>query len=207
MLAEAFWTARENARGQNRHGGDHGEPDEAGREGKSAPADERHPQGREDHPADAGAVVGHAEGRRPLRDEPGGHDGIDGGSTQSRPAGARQERCAIELPGGLGQGPAQHAEAQENRPRHRDPGQAEAPVQGRHVGDHEHAGEKVEGDGARHQRHGPAPRRAHGFEIDRGSIEADAPAEGGDHESGRDDAPAMEGCGNGRGGKGNGHEP
>ena len=72
------------------------------------------------------------------------------------------------------------------------PGNAEAAVERRHVGDDERAGEVMHRHGGRDDPEREPARLAHRMQVDRRAVETEAPAEERQHEGRADDPPAIE---------------
>ena len=70
--------------------------------------------------------------------------------------------------------------------------QAEAAIERRQVGHDDGADQEMRGDRRRDERQRPAARRAHRLQIDRRAVEAEAPAEHGEHEGRADHPPSVE---------------
>ena len=184
--------ARQQPVGQNPDRDSHDKADDRCRQRKSQHADRRYPQRREDHAADAAAVVGHRKRGRPRAHEPGRHDGVECGRAHGAPAKAGEQRCGEQLPRRNRERPARHTHRQRQCAGLRHHGKAKPPMDRRQVGTGNGADQEVHRDRGRHQRQRPSSRALDDAEEHGRAVEADAPAEHRHDERSAHDAPAVE---------------
>ena len=177
MLPQALRGFVEDQKGEGAHQHHCHQADHQRRHAKAEAFNQEHPQGRENHPAQAGTVVRLAQGLGALLDVPRGDQGINGGGSQCHPANARTEGAGIQHPRLVGLSPEIHPDAQSDTAQQRNDRHSETGIHPRQVGDDHCAAEKVQGDGSRYQCDWPACTVHHGLHVNRRPVKPHAPAD------------------------------
>jgi hypothetical protein len=99
LLAHALGRSCDHVRTKASHDGQHGRAHQHGGGGKPHRSDQRAPQRRENHAAQAGAVIGLGQRHGPAAHKPRRDDGVNARRAHGDPAAARQHRGHKQLPG------------------------------------------------------------------------------------------------------------
>ena len=156
---------------------------------KSPKFNQRDPEGREHHPADAGSIVSSCERGGPRAHKPRRNNLVERGSPGSSPACSTEQRRGEELPRLLCFRPADNAKRQGKRSGFGNCGDAEPTIKPREVRHHDSANQEVRRDRQRNLYQRPAALLLHGVEVHRRPVKAEAPPEYGQQKRSCNDAP------------------